>query len=305
MADTTAPEIISVHGTNPQFLVEKIIRSRIYDSLYWKEHCFALTAETIIDKAVDLEYIGGQYANTRPTEFLCLTLKLLQIQPEKDIILEYLNNEDFKYLTALAAFYLRLVGNSVEIYQHLEPLLADYRKLRRRSNIGFDLICMDELIDALLHEERVCDIILPRLQKRHVLEEVGDLEPRISPLAAELQAEEKQTAEAERQRLREIEREKDRQREAKSREEQAASATTVITNGEGRRRDTRSRSRSRDNHGRRHSSRDRGRSTAMVTSRSRSREQRRHHSRSRSRTRYHHRSSSHSRHDRNRRTNDR
>lgn len=26
-----------------QFLVEKVIRARIYDSGYWKEHCFALT----------------------------------------------------------------------------------------------------------------------------------------------------------------------------------------------------------------------------------------------------------------------
>jgi hypothetical protein len=25
-----------------QFLIEKVIRARIYDSLYWKEHCFAL-----------------------------------------------------------------------------------------------------------------------------------------------------------------------------------------------------------------------------------------------------------------------
>lgn len=28
-----------------QNLVEKVIRARIYDSLYWKEHCFALNGE--------------------------------------------------------------------------------------------------------------------------------------------------------------------------------------------------------------------------------------------------------------------
>jgi pre-mRNA-splicing factor 38A len=39
----------------------------------------------------------------------------------------------YRYLRALAAFYLRLVGSSVEVYTHLEPLLADYRKLRRRT----------------------------------------------------------------------------------------------------------------------------------------------------------------------------
>lgn len=53
-------------------------------------------AVTLIERAVDLTAIGGQYANQRPTEFLCLTLKLLQLQPSKDIIVEFLKNEDFK-----------------------------------------------------------------------------------------------------------------------------------------------------------------------------------------------------------------
>ncbi len=43
MANRTIKEAISVKGTNPQYLVEKIIRTRIYDSKYWKEECFALT----------------------------------------------------------------------------------------------------------------------------------------------------------------------------------------------------------------------------------------------------------------------
>jgi len=34
-----------------QNLVEKIVRSKIYDCQYWKEHCFGLTAESLIDKA--------------------------------------------------------------------------------------------------------------------------------------------------------------------------------------------------------------------------------------------------------------
>jgi pre-mRNA-splicing factor 38A len=29
---------------------------------------------------------------------LCLTLKMLQIQPEKDIIVEFIKNEDFKWV---------------------------------------------------------------------------------------------------------------------------------------------------------------------------------------------------------------
>ena len=49
-----------------------------------------------MDKAVQLTYIGGQYGGQSPTEFLCLTLKLLQLQPEKEIIHEIIKQEDFK-----------------------------------------------------------------------------------------------------------------------------------------------------------------------------------------------------------------
>ena len=41
---------------------------------------------------------------------------------------------------------------------------------------------MDEFVDSLLVEERVCDIILPRLQRRQILEENGDIGPRKSRL---------------------------------------------------------------------------------------------------------------------------
>jgi hypothetical protein len=44
-----------------QFLIEKVIRSRIWESNYWKEHCFALTAVTIIDRAASLRYVGGTF----------------------------------------------------------------------------------------------------------------------------------------------------------------------------------------------------------------------------------------------------
>lgn len=50
----------------------------------------------MIDRAVELEAVGGTYANTRPTEFICLVLKLLQLQPEREIVLEYLRAEEFK-----------------------------------------------------------------------------------------------------------------------------------------------------------------------------------------------------------------
>jgi pre-mRNA-splicing factor 38A len=48
--------------------------------------------------------------------------------------------------------------------------------------IEYELVHMDEFIDELLREERVLDIQLPRLQKRNVLEENNQLEPRQSVL---------------------------------------------------------------------------------------------------------------------------
>ncbi|KAJ8508548.1 hypothetical protein ONZ45_g9199 [Pleurotus djamor] len=182
MANTTVTGATAIHGQNPQFLVENVIRNRIYESPYWKEYCFALTAESLIDKAIELRCIGGVYGNQRPTEFLCLLLKLLQIQPEKEILLEYLQAEEFKYLRALSAMYIRMTFSAVDVYEILEPLLKDYRKIRYRNQTGYNLTFMDEFVDSLLTEERVCDIILPRLQKRSVIEDRGDLGPRKSRL---------------------------------------------------------------------------------------------------------------------------
>lgn len=48
---------------------------------------------------------------------------------------------------------------------------------------------MDEFIDELLTEERVCDIILPRLTRRDVLEEVEGLPKRKSPLDVQMEEE--------------------------------------------------------------------------------------------------------------------
>ncbi|KAK9457975.1 PRP38 family-domain-containing protein [Dipodascopsis uninucleata] len=177
---------VTVHSLNPAYLIEKIIRERIFESLYWKEQCFGLTAATLCDRAVQLTYIGGQYGQQRPTPFLCLAFKMIQLQPEKEVVLEYLAAEDFKYLRALAAFYIRLTFPAVEVYKLLEPLLSDYHKLRLRNSAGFSLMYMDEYVDLLLTEERVCDIALPRLPKRIVLEDMEELDPRKSALDSEL-----------------------------------------------------------------------------------------------------------------------
>ena len=79
MATRTDPRAKQIHGTNPQFLIDKITRMKIHNSPYFKEKCFALTAETLVDRAFsDLKYVGGTYgAMSIPTKFLCLLLKML------------------------------------------------------------------------------------------------------------------------------------------------------------------------------------------------------------------------------------
>ncbi|XP_064605653.1 pre-mRNA-splicing factor 38A-like [Liolophura sinensis] len=189
MANRTVKDAHSVKGTNPQYLIEKITRTRIYECRYWKEECFALTAELMVDKAMELKYVGGIYGgNIKPTPFLCLVLKMLQIQPEKDIVVEFIRNEDFKYVRALGAVYMRLTGTAIDCYKYLEPLYNDYRKVRRMNRQGeFEVVHMDEFIDELLREERALDIILPRIQKRNVLEDTNLLDPRVSALDEDIE----------------------------------------------------------------------------------------------------------------------
>ncbi|KAL4821175.1 PRP38 family-domain-containing protein [Aspergillus spinulosporus] len=204
-----------VRGLNPAMLFEKAVRDRITESYYWKEQCFGLNAATLCDRAVELTFIGGTYGvSEKASPFLCLAFKLLQINPDRDIIMEYLNfsdpeNEmdgadedttvedrarssvvkhrgDFKYLRALAAFYVRLTWEPVEIYKTLEPLLLDYRKLKRRVRDSFVLTYMDQFVDDLLTKDRVCGTSLWKLPSRQQLEDLDLLEVRISPLQDEL-----------------------------------------------------------------------------------------------------------------------
>lgn len=94
MASRTDPRAMQIHGTNPQFLLDKITRLKIMNDSYTKEKLFALDAESLIDRAFELKYIGGTYGSgiTRPTKFICLLLKMLQIQPSEEIVLELIKN---------------------------------------------------------------------------------------------------------------------------------------------------------------------------------------------------------------------
>ena len=136
---------------------------------------------------MELRSYGGIYGgNIKATNFLCLTLKMLQIQPDKDIVLEFIRNEDYKYVRLLGAFYLRLVGKPLEVYQYLEPLLNDFRKIRYSDPQGkMQVRHVDEFIHDLLSKDIFCDIALPRIPQRQVLEGAGQLEPRRSALDIE------------------------------------------------------------------------------------------------------------------------
>ena len=187
MLDERGYQGATIHDQNPAHLLEKAVRDRITESYYWKEQCFAINEATLCDRAVEMTYLGGTYGQQKPTPFLCLALKLLQLLPERKVVLEYLQQKDFKYLSALAAFYVRLTFEPVDVYNTLEPLLADSRKIRRRTKDGgYSITYIDQFIDDLLIKDRVCGTSLRKLPPRTLLEDLGQLDARASPLGEEI-----------------------------------------------------------------------------------------------------------------------
>ena len=187
---------IKTFGSDPQNLIPHIVRDKIFASRYWKEHCFALNAETLLDTARHLDCVGFMQGGlNKPTAFICLLAKLLQISPGMEIVKAYLHHSggvqtndpavqrnDLRYVRALAASYLRMVGNAVAIYTHLEPLLADYRKVLVHTPSGkFERISMDQWIEMLLSSngEAVYGMIFPKVSKRKDLESRGAIRPYI------------------------------------------------------------------------------------------------------------------------------
>ena len=96
-------------------LLLSVITGQHPKDAYWKEYCFGLTTESLIDEAIQfcwvgndwkdlkasavspywnlplvpkaarLDYVCGTYGGRRrPSRFLCLFLKLLQIQPDEE-----------------------------------------------------------------------------------------------------------------------------------------------------------------------------------------------------------------------------
>lgn len=187
MSNRTVKGSTFFHGRDPQLLVEKILREKIYDSLYWKEECFGLDAESILDKAVELVAIGTTTSSSsqRPSPFVCLLLKLLQLQPTHEIILLLMEQRDFKYLTALAMVYWRMVAPPIEVYGVLESFLPDRRRIRVYSKAGgdgggdkYEITHIDSLADDLLRKDTFYGLMLPRIPTRIMLEDLKELEER-------------------------------------------------------------------------------------------------------------------------------
>jgi pre-mRNA-splicing factor 38A len=177
---------LAPNGLNPATIMEKPVRERIIDSYYWKDSCFALNEAKLVSRVVrDVTFIGGTYGDAqRPSPFLCLAFKLLQLGPGDDVVREYLGygGEKFKYLRALACFYVRMTRRAKDVYLFLEPYLEDRRKLKRRTRMGSSLTFVDQFVDDLLTKERVCATSLWKMPAREILEDMEVLEPRVSPL---------------------------------------------------------------------------------------------------------------------------
>lgn len=177
---------LTPNGLNPATIMEKAVRERIVDAYFFKEQCFGVNEADIVNRVVDHVYfVGGTYGTTqKPTPFLCLAFKLLQLAPNDAILKEYLQygGDKFKYLRALAVFYIRLTRRAKDVYTLLEPYLEDKRKLRRKGRNGTSLTYMDEFVDDLLVKDRVCGTSLWKMPSRDLLEDLDELEPRVSPL---------------------------------------------------------------------------------------------------------------------------
>lgn len=92
-----------------------------------------------------------------------------------------------RYVRALGMFYLRLTGRPKDIYENIEKIYTDSRKVIFRTNSGgssafnhseYQVWFMDQFADDLINQEILFDIALPRIPLREVLEENEEIEPR-------------------------------------------------------------------------------------------------------------------------------
>ncbi|KAI5970469.1 hypothetical protein CANMA_000520 [Candida margitis] len=177
---------------NKSYLIEPIIRHRIQDSIFYKQHLYLTNESTILPIITQhVHHVSGVDSVGRPSPFLQCLLRMLELEPSKEVInvfLDQLSYNEFKYLTALTLIYIRLVYPSEDVYNIFDKFAQDYRKLRiklktpefnaLKQPIHYKIGYIDVFIDDLLTQERVVDLILPRLISRFSLMERGLVAPR-------------------------------------------------------------------------------------------------------------------------------
>ena len=169
----------SIRGVAPQHLIDTATRHSIYQSVYWNQYCFGLNLVTLIDRVPNLKGVGGVYGMFRePSNFICLFLKLLELEPSKDVIYFILNTKSWqmKHLRLMAALYVRFVFPPEEVYIILEDQLTYYFKIAVLREDGYHVEHYDEVIYSFLKDKFWCGITLPPLTPRI------NLPPRQTPL---------------------------------------------------------------------------------------------------------------------------
>lgn len=177
---------------NKAHLVGPIIRHRIQDSLFYKEKLHLTNELSIVPIIVSqVQFIAGTDQTGRPSPFICCLLRLLELEPSPAIIrilLKQNGYNEFKYLSALALLFCRLVYDAREMYALYDEFIGDYRKLRIQLKtprfvnglpVHYDLIHMDEWVDSLVVEERVVDLTLPYIAPRSLHVERGEADVRV------------------------------------------------------------------------------------------------------------------------------
>lgn len=182
-----------VHGLNRVLLMEKILREKVLDSQYWHVKASQLQFYGLLKECVLHVGCVGTYENsakTKTTKFVALLLRLLQLAEIPKDVVEWLvvGDHGHVYLSVLFMVYVRLVfEDSAEIWKLLERKYNEYDKVRYIENGRVTDRHIDEIADGLLMESHFVDMTLPRLVRRWVLEEKGQLEERESLLADEFE----------------------------------------------------------------------------------------------------------------------
>ena len=160
-----------------------IIRNTL-SSPYYKSVLNNCSILTIIDEIVESKYIGTTYSKQKfPTPFLCLLVRLTQIQPPIDIVNELLGSHDLKYLRQLMYFYVRMNCKDVQVYKILEQGFESYNKIVVREEDGkFKIINCDEIVEILLTSKNFGSLFFPHLTRRNIFERKNKLSKWVSNL---------------------------------------------------------------------------------------------------------------------------